>query len=725
MVSDITVEEVTLGDPQSRIAQVVDQRYLLNVLIHLNVGIRKLSLYHASHPVIPEIISGILNEFNTIFEFADTILLTVAKDEIIYQGSPIAKNHPVVRELGRLLHQLNLIGVTLRKGLSQDDLLRFLVLISSSRALSQSEREKRIAQFHQEVSSIVLHLISFKGAIRPNENDLGDPTQKGETNASTHGIWQGLAQQLINGQEEGEIRGAVESDSVVDPNRIAEIINSLSQNKGRKGGDESYEKVIVRYLRDHANREALGDERRVQMNRELGILLSNLRPDVRDQIFKFSLEEDEKSGNDKIPLEDLVEVIPPPMLLEALNRIQLSQSSVSNPMFSLLKKFVTLSESNEGIKGALEAKVQSHPGLLEELFTNRADRKYYPTAYRSLLDEGFSLDETAQSTWAKIGRREIENAETDLHFGYILLEILEGEVRSPDHYSGAVDRMKQLLDGGIGPEGKDLLHDTLRLLVKRVNAGSHEDRVFMLGEIKKLFTTDAITQLLKASTEMGQEGEENLLNVLMEMIGRENIDVLLDLLEEEENLSTRKRILGMIVECGEKVVPAIVNRLQSQRWYVVRNMLVLLKDLQVTNAVHSILPCMEHESSKVRLGALQALEKLAPDSKDFLKLLEGTLKDEDPKVMKVGTLLLVSKRQPSAGERIQERLSADDVGGETISQKLVILKAIGEVGNRDWIPFLQKLRNRLILQFWRWPRERVLRRAVREALSKIHHRAMN
>jgi len=57
-----------LADPQSRMAQVVDARYLLNVLINLNVGIRKLSLYHASHPIIPEIVSNIVNEFDTIFE---------------------------------------------------------------------------------------------------------------------------------------------------------------------------------------------------------------------------------------------------------------------------------------------------------------------------------------------------------------------------------------------------------------------------------------------------------------------------------------------------------------------------------------------------------------------------------------------------------------------------------------------------------------------------------
>lgn len=711
-----------MADSQFRIAPVVDQRYLLNVLINLNVGIRKLSLYHASHPVIPEIISGIVNEFNTIFEFSDTISFTIAKDEIIYQGSPIAKNHPVIGELGRLLHQLNLLGLTLRKGLNKDDLLKFLVLISSSKSLSQHEREKRIAEFQKEGSSIVLQFISFKGAIQPNDNKVGDPNQKLETNTSKHDLWQGLAQQLIDIEGEEEIQGALASDSGMDPDQIAGIINFLSQNKGKKSKEKSYEKVIVQYLQDHSKREALGDERRVQMNRELGILLSNLLPEVRDQIFKFSLEEDETSGNDKVPLEDFVEVMPQPMLLEALNRIQISQNSVSNPMFSLLKKFVTLSESNQEIKGALESKVQTHPGLLDELFTNRADRKYYPTAYRSLLDEGFSLDEPAQSTWAKLGERDIENTETDLHFGHILLEILDGEVRSQDQYSGVVDQMRQLLKDGIGPKGQDLLHETLRLFVRRVTSGSHDDRVFMHEQIKKLFTTDVVKQLLKPSTDMGQEREENLLDVLMEMIGGENIDVLLDLLEEEENLSTRKRILSMILGCGDKVIPSLVDRLQSQRWYVVRNMLVLLKDLRATNAVQLILPCMKHESSKVRLGALQALEKLAPDSKDFLKLLEDTLKDEDPKVMKTGTSLLVSKQQPSAVERIQERLSSDDVRGEKLSQKLVILKAISEVGSQDWIPFLSKLRIRLILHFWRWPREGLLRKAVSEALSKIHHR---
>lgn len=703
---------------QSHTTPVVDPGHLTNVLIDLQVGIRRASLYSISHPIIPKIVACLASRFDTLFEFVDNITLGIAKDEMLYQGNPIAKNNPVIRELARMLNQLDLVAITFKKGLTGDDVLSFLKIISENRVHSVQDRERMISQFQEDTISILLQRISFKDAVKGRDEYSPPPlADEAEQKNGDGTIWKGLVNRLMG---EGIPEGArtalkTEMNATFDPVQLAKVINMLCKEHQSTPG--TYEREIVKYLQEQTNREGVNTQRRIQANREIGTLLSSLRPEVREQIFRLSLENPD--DNDKIGLKELVDVMPPTMLLEVLNQIQVSEQTISSPMFTLLNKLTSLSATDSHLKKQLESKTEGQKDLFEELFVNRADRLFYPTTYRAMLDEEFALDTSSRTDQNEHKALTLDDAETNYHLALVLLELLEGPIIAKEHYEGAVDYINQLLIEGLGDQTQFMLMETLKVLLTQRSSKSDENASFFRAQIKKFLTPDIVSCLLQSRHETNAESDDTLLTHIIEATGHEIIPVLLGILEVEERLSARKRILELISNYGGVAVPMVVEHLYNTKWYVVRNMLVLLRDLHAKEAIPHIAHCATHTSSKVRVAALQALGAVGANTDEFFQGLEHSLVDEDPKVFKTGVSMLLSSNTYRAVDMVNALLTNTERKSDSMQRRITVVKAISNTGTKEWIPSLQSLRKQLLLRFWSWGYNRSLRKTVSKALSEV------
>lgn len=677
----------------------VDPRYLIHALIELQLAVRKLSLYSASHALVPGLMNTLQKHFDAIFKFSETVSLGVAKDEILYQGAPLTKDHPVIRELSRSLNQLNIAGLTFRKGLSKEELLSFLKLFSESRGLAQEEKEDLLSRWQNQSPSISLKLVSFGSAIKRQKAD--DPTGGEEKTTAAREVWRGLAKQLTpQNPNEGDL----------DPAQLAELVNQLHEQDPSTA--QSYEITIFDYLNDQARRQAFTEERFVEFNRQLNVFLSNLRPDVRERIYKMGLEETQEGGT---RIEGLLEGLPEPVLMEILNQVQVSGQGVSGPMFSLLQKFMNLSDRDGKLKELLASKLENSKDLLEDLMVDRSDRQYYPSSYRSLLDEEFAVKPSSEQA----GARDLDEEGTTHHFGLVLLELLEDHTISTTQYEGIVQAVLDLLSAAKKEEkSAGLLQDALSILMRRLGGAAGEERRFFLEQIKKFMRPEILGGLARKRPEAGEDASTDVFQFLKDLMGAEMVPVLLDTLEEEDNLSARKRLLEMIVQFGTDVTPLALQRLQSPKWYVVRNMLVLLRDLNAKEALDRIAQHARHESPQIRLVALQALEKMGENTDAFFEALSDGLKDADPKVFRKAVSLLVASQDRRSLDMIRALLEAPDAS-QGIEPQLLILQAIRKGRRGDCIPFLAHLKRRLWLRFWQWGQQRALYKAVKNTLEEI------
>jgi hypothetical protein len=102
----------------------------------------------------------------------------------------------------------------------------------------------------------------------------------------------------------------------------------------------------------------------------------------------------------------------------------------------------------------------------------------------------------------------------------------------------------------------------------------------------------------------GEDVGEDTLEAVVSRMGTPSIPVLLDILTESEARSIRRKVFDVLVGFGEEVGPFVNERLADPRWYVVRNMLALVRRLPERPQGFSAGPYLDHEDARVRREAV-------------------------------------------------------------------------------------------------------------------------
>ncbi len=702
-------------------ASTVNPHDLMRLLTDLQVGIRKYAMYSGKHAIIPQVVASLTTQFHTVLGSQDALQIGVTKDEILYQGAPIAAGNPVVRELARMLNQLNVAGVTFRKEITEADVLGFLRVLAECRGLaSLEEQDQAIERFCREVPSIGLQFITFRGAVKsreaPAEGDAG-PSHDID-GGETYQLWRGLVNRLMAGEVTDELRAILPSDEAgaIDAERLASAINQLGLQQPI--GERSYERTIVNYLHEKATAPTASSEQRAQFNQQLHRLFANLTPEVRRQIFSASIE---ASGQETTPAEAFADALSTPMLVEVLEQLQVANRNVSLPTVSLLKKFVTLAESNQSLSESLQSKLGDQKDLLQELLTKRADRTFYPAQYRALLDEEFAEHRLSATTKAPSAAAEFEDGAVDHHLALILMETLEAPIRSTKQYSQTVASLQELIARGIGDSTSSVFNEAIAILGHRYASAPDDQREYYRECVGALFRPELVHHLVGPADAGRDRRQREALAQLLDIIGPSVIPLLLDKLESEQNLKARKRLLSLLRDCGAAVIPPAIQRLRHAQWYVVRNMVLLLRDLVAVQAVPEIVRCLQHASAQVRLAAFQTLGVLAPNGDTFLKALKQALDDADSKVFRAAVTQIASTPTPASME-LAGRLLLDHSGGKRGAQQIALLRVIEQVGTSAMVPLLTSVARHHLLRFWSWRKTRSVRSAAARALTAIRRR---
>ncbi len=691
----------------------VNPRELTRLLTDFQVGIRKFSMYSARHPIIPEIVASLTKQFLAVTEAHGTLNIASTKDEILYDGTPIASGNPVIRELARLLNQLNIAGVGFHGDLTESHLQGFLQLLADSRgSASSGDSDRAIEEFGRTTSTIVLQFISFSGAVKDR-----DESASGAAIAVSQ-LWRGLVSRLATDGSPESAQSAL-ATAAADPEdveRVAAAINLIVQHQ--QAGEHSYERSIVKYLRERAFNLPESGTARAEFGQEINRMFGGLSPAVRQHILGTSIQE---TDDEAAPASPFLDTFPMPMMMEVLDQIREAGQDVSLPGLTLLKKMVTLGKTDPALAAALLAKLPDHHDLLQDLLTKRADRTYYPSQYRSLLDQDFAEHAMPTSAASRPGTITLDEHDVDYHLALILLETLEAPIRSDEQYRQTVIGLKDLLIHGLAERTAGVFNDAIRVLAARYGAATDSEKPFLQDCIGELMQREFLSHLLAVNDPSDEQRQRDALAQMMHIVGPSMIPLLLDKLEEEQNLKMRKRLLAILRDCGDAVVPLATQRLAHAQWYVVRNMLSLLRDLRAVTAVPSIGQCLTHSSSQVRLAAFQTLSALAPQAAEFIGALKRALDDDDPKVFRAAVAHLVSSRD-DASLQLAARLLLEDAGGARRDRQVAVLNAIGQAGNTALVPLLVTMQRRHLLRFWTWRTTRVVRMAVNRALVTIRAR---
>lgn len=131
--------------------------------------------------------------------------------------------------------------------------------------------------------------------------------------------------------------------------------------------------------------------------------------------------------------------------------------------------------------------------------------------------------------------------------------------------------------------------------------------------IKDLVSDDLVSHFIRRLQQEGG-GSRKDVETILAAFGERAVRLLLSALAEEGDLLVRKSIVDIIVRIGQPAVPAILDNLNDERWYVVRNMVTILGNLGIPDLAPNIVASLPHPDIRVKKEAIKGLSKLAHPS---------------------------------------------------------------------------------------------------------------
>lgn len=641
---------------------------LRELLIRLSVALGRRRAYTVGHPMVQKSEQEVLEALRTILASRPALTLGVARKELLLDGEPLEGRISSIRDLAERLHRRGVGSLTFESGITLDSLRGALDWLTAPPPADGSFNSAG----HPDLSGIVVRGIAYDHftlgdqgtsneervrdlwrqlasiAMESDGEDTADtedaPTRGGAPSGSGGGGGEGggargragesrrgLGEEGVggpgdgNGGAEGGEAGADAGDGgsprpgTVDlahatPDEVASAIE-------RRVHHEGYAKRMAFVLVSLADQVAQAP---LAQRQELGERLRSVLQRLAESSISRIIQSVAGGSARRRFLSQLIDVLPVSAVIEWLEvAARANEQELSHHLLRLLTKLSALA----GEEGAHPASEEALRGAARDLVSDWGLSDPNPAEHVGLLDHIALFDGAGDGDPdGDVGLREL----------------------------GTARLVQMALE--LGEAGDDTLHAA--------------DRLVSQGYVVQLFAwldavppTPASTALREHLSSAGSILEVLLqeppdlaaVGALLPTVGIRSAPALLDVLEGSGDRHIRRLVFDHLATLGPDLGPLLLSRMEGAHWYVLRNLLALLREVQPPPGVRAewsiprgrMTELMHHEQPKVRQEAFRILVR---DPVARTAALWTALEDDDEALARVALEAVADRSVPLSPE---------------------------------------------------------------------------
>ncbi len=611
---------------------------MLELVRALAIAWKNLAAYPPGHPALVASLGLAHRRLQELLAASGAVTFGISSDGLVAAQEKLTSSH--ARDLARALYLREVALLRLEPGLQPAE-LESLLRVMSGNGTRGDQRPLAEELAARGVTHVRVESVDFS-QVRLTDDTRQEPAPRS--------LWDDLLRTVLAGQAlSSEGRRLVDSGEAASAHGIASVLEEVLAARGAAaatgGADASgaQRAALGARVAQAAGRHFQGTSaERVLAANQVADLVRALPPDMRDMIIATamkSLASDETAAE---ALAALAGGLTPDTVLQALQRIK-NEVPLSSHALRLMHALSAAAPSPR-----LRQVQPPDPALLAELsvvFRDDDIDRYNPDEHQSLL-EAASIEVPVLVTAQEI----------------------------PE----LGDRLETVTDDALA----ERMAQTLVELCLRF--AGREGTETLLARIDGLFRSLLAAGRLELATTVAED--LRVARRLLDALGKAAARGFLLALAEEKDKSRRRRILDLLVSLGPVIAPPAMELLKDERWYVVRNMIVLLHRVGDRSALTDIRLTAGHHDLRVRLEAIKWL--LAYDPEVPRDLLEKAINDPDLKLAEAAIVLAGSYGIKEAEAPLLAIVNGFDVLGKRRSLRIKALKALGDLGDPAVLPRL-------------------------------------
>jgi len=673
----------------------LDTRLLSDAIIELNISRRNVNLYPRGHSLVNRSLDRAFKFLEKLFLLREEIVIAVAKDTLVVDSSSLDSKNPVYREFAVSLYGLNITCVRFRTGLAKEELYSFLRLLAKANREITTDNAAEVMEEYG-LKHIIVVPVDYSAFV----------LEEGKTR--TGGTGKALWAQYVKGLLDGTLRSGDVIDEIrrIPPETLTEILNGTDTPVQ----EETYDEVISTYLRKASERWFTGAQLRKLME-----VVDGLNPRLKKEFLESSVR---VLSRDTVKTEKAVREIPEEKVMGFLRSLDEQKVRMPKVFRNLVERFSELKP--EGLK-----KLGFEDGLLADdfflsrdmvdLLDERRYEEHIPLSYQQELRKIMDRDIDSGSGGVLAFEEEWSEERIARDYNQVILELLAAEV-SPELAGGAEAGLGRVLKGQLekfaarGEYGR--IQETVDFVTGGIDRGGSAAAV---TEVSRWCDSPELVALLAGSfRSVGRHHREEAA-LLCRRYGEKIVPLLLDALGEESSQAVRKFLIGLLTGLRGVVVPEARKRLTDERWYVKRNIILVLDECGGVESLDDVRPYCRHDDLRVRTEAVRCLLRHGDDAglETLHRWLRSGSREESDLAASLAGSFKVTELIPELTAMLgQKARKKKDFEG-----KISIVRALGQIGDSRAMDSLRDVLASSSI-FFRADLER-LRKETRRALEKF------
>lgn len=654
---------------------------MLELIRALAIAWKNLAAYPAGHPALAASMALAHRRLVEIFGSSGAVTLGVARDGLLCGQEKVTSSH--ARDLARALYLREVALLRLEPGMDAAELEALLRLVAadSARADAPPLAEEIAAGglTHARVETVDFS----KLRVTDDMSDEGPPPT----------LWDDLLQAILAGHElSPEGRHVMESGEAATSHGLSLLMKEIVARAEEGGGaaaaahharlGESVSQVVGRHFSG-------ASAQRMMAANQIAELVRAMPEGVREAVVAAAvraLASDEAAAE---ALAILAGSVAPDTILQALRQIK-EEVPLSTHALRLLHALSAAAPAATAPR--VEEPDAALIAELSVLFLEDDVDRYNPEEHKALLAEVALEVPDAPPAVADLGERMASLTDDVVgdHMAQASIEML-GRIGGKREGTGTLlARLEGVFRDGVARgqvEASVALAEDLKALAEEAPL-----RAVLQAQVDETLARMAAAESLRALLDaINRRGTVSpaLARRLMDALGDAATHGFLVALAEEQDKSRRRRLLDMLVSLGPAIAAPAREMLGDIRWYVVRNMLVILQRVGDRDSLPRVRLCASaHPDLRVRLEAIKFL--LAIDPEPPREMLARAIHDPDPKMAEAAVTLAGSYGIKEAVDPLLEVVDGWDLLRRREHIRVKALKSLGELADPATLPRLER-----------------------------------
>lgn len=172
-------------------------------------------------------------------------------------------------------------------------------------------------------------------------------------------------------------------------------------------------------------------------------------------------------------------------------------------------------------------------------------------------------------------------------------------------------------------------------------------------------------------------------------LGTQSLTQMIEVLGELNDRKQRRLLCEILAEIGKQDIDVLAEALNDEKWYLVRNIVMVLGMTKEPGLVKHLEKVLKHMDVRVRRETIRALEGISSgETKD---LFIAALEDSDATVRIAALRALRRLKSQGLFELLSRNISRDELKNKTFAEKKELLETIAVVGGDGAFPLLSEL----------------------------------